>query len=296
MIPLLVVIAFVCCRKVIAIIATSALQVDDGLHPSGQNLMQAGGRTELATELDWCLQRLTGHPRLNNPALRASCQQSLPVDTCQAADAVLGEPPFSTKAVLAACRELSRAALGNRARHDVTLLSRGRVAVSSDEELDWALQRKKESQPFLKGPPYPKLVCTNMTKKTNNVTLVANVSMPNGSLPEGCWIWEDAYTTTTSTSTSTTTRNSTSNSTSNNTSNSTSNSTSISTTTRTSTTTHNNKTSKNATLAQLHASEGTALTPDDSTSAAVLPEADSADMSYGRNLGRPWMRLTQWPW
>jgi len=284
-VPLLIAAALACCHDANAFTSKGVLQVDDGPRYVGPNLMQAGAGTALAAELDWCLQQFKGHPRLNHRSLIASCQQSLPVDTCQAASAVLGEPPFSTEIVLAACNELSRAALGKRAHYDLTLLSRGRVArVNSDVELDSALQRKKETQPFLSGPPYPKLVCTNVTKKTNKVTGVVNVSMPNGSLAEGCWIWEDTYSTTTRTSTTVTT-----------------------TTKRNGTATGKqsenpkeskkaNGTSKNATLVQILSSKSEVVSPKASIFAAAAPAVASADMSHVKSYGRPRMRLIQWPW
>jgi len=282
--PLLVAVAFACCRAANAFASKGALQVDGGPRHTGPNLMQAGAGT-VAAELDWCLQQLKGHPRLNHPSLIASCQQSLPSDTCQAASAVLGEPPFSAETVLAACSELSRAALNKRAHRNLTLLSRGKVArVSSGVELDSALQRKKEKQPFLEGPPYPKLVCPNMTMKTNKATGVANVSMPTGSNDEGCWIWEDAHTTTTSTSTSTTTmRNGTATG-------------KQSEKSKEASKKKASKKSKEGMLVQIHSSEGTDVTSDASISAAAVPAVATTDMSYFSSYGIPRMRLSQWPW
>lgn len=279
-IPFPVAVALACCCAARAFTSKGVAQVDDGPDRNGPQLVQAGDRTELSAELDWCLQQLRDRPRLNRASLLASCQRSLPVDTCQAASAVLRSPPFSTETVVAACRELSRAALGSRARQQLTLLSRGsrgRVArVSSDVELDAALRRKKEKQPYVDGPPYTRLNCTNMTKKTNKVTKVANVSMPNGPLPEGCWIWEDAYTTTTSTSTSTTT-----------------------VTTRNGTAgdkSKNAKKTKKGSLVQLNSFQGTVATPDESAAAAAVHTVASSDTSNEKSHGGPWMRLTRWPW
>lgn len=186
------------------------------------------GRAGLDVEEDradsaWCQEMLIGMTPV--PAwpmrLQGNCQAVFAdAGACRAAAGlVLDEQSSFPQALEEACGVLGAAARSKR---------QGKQEKEEEEEEQEAsrqLKRRKASQAgvrssvefalvskghrvLLPGPPYPNLTCIpNITNVTNNQTGVANVTMvvPNTTIDDRCWIYEDAQDTSTSTTTTTVT-------------------------------------------------------------------------------------------
>uniref|UniRef100_A0A6T1IZF9 Uncharacterized protein n=1 Tax=Alexandrium monilatum TaxID=311494 RepID=A0A6T1IZF9_9DINO len=184
------------------------------LEDEGVSLVQSSMLQTTEDELPWCLRTFavaagTFSSRDDVLALEDACIEILPERECFIASDLLGQPPFAAHNIAAACRELRGADLRlhrKRLQEVRTLLGKRQGDTSllvSEATLESSLRRKQNEQAKAGMPPYPNPDCTNLTEKVNNVTQVRNISTPNGTIAKGCWIWEDAYSTTTTTTTTT---------------------------------------------------------------------------------------------